>query len=75
MKAFNHHDIGEQTHEYDKINVVVAVDYDDNILNNLRQVSPRLQIEKHYPNVPKRAWKNAEILCTQKHRAHAGAST
>ncbi len=49
----------------DKINVVVAVDYNDNILNNLRQVSPRLQIEKHYPNVPKRAWKNAEILCTQ----------
>lgn len=49
----------------DKINVVVAVDYSDNILDNLRQISPRFQIEKHYPKVTKRAWKNAEILCTQ----------
>ncbi len=48
----------------DQINVVVAIDYADDIIERLRTVSPRLHIERHFPKVPDRVWKNTEILCT-----------
>jgi len=46
------------------IKVIVAADFTEKIMTNLRQISPQLDIEQHYPNVPNRAWKNAEILHT-----------
>ncbi len=46
------------------INVVVALNLTDALLNRLREMSPRLHIE-HYPQaVPDKAWANAEILIT-----------
>jgi len=47
-----------------KIKVVVAMDFSDEIMAQLRAISPRYQIERHYPNVPDSAWADAEVLYT-----------
>jgi phosphoglycerate dehydrogenase-like enzyme len=49
------------------ISVIVAMDFSDAIMEGLRAISPRLRIERHYPNVPDRAWADAEILYTLHH--------
>lgn len=49
------------------INVIVAMDFSDEIIHNLRAVSPRLHIERHFPNVPDSVWSEAEILYTARH--------
>ena len=46
------------------ISVIVAEDFSDAILQELRAVSPRLQVERHFPAVPERAWLDAEVLYT-----------
>lgn len=46
------------------IHVIVAVDFSDEILATIRALSPRLQVERHFPNVPNKAWAGAEILYT-----------
>lgn len=48
----------------DSINVVVAMDFSDAILDSLRAISPRLNIERHHPNVPDSAWEDAEVVYT-----------
>jgi phosphoglycerate dehydrogenase-like enzyme len=48
----------------DLIHVVVAMNFSDAIMEELQAVSPRLKIERHFPNVPERAWAEAEILYT-----------
>jgi phosphoglycerate dehydrogenase-like enzyme len=49
------------------IHVVVAMDFSDAILERIRAVSPRLRVERHYPDVPERVWENAEVLYTLRH--------
>lgn len=44
------------------VRVVVAMDFSDEILAQLRAISPRLQIERHHPNVPDSAWAEAEVI-------------
>lgn len=44
------------------IKVVVGMDFTDELIEQLREVSPRLHIERHFPNVPESAWADAEIL-------------
>lgn len=46
------------------IKVVVAMDFSDNIMEQLRAVSPRLHIERHFPKIPDSAWADAEIIYT-----------
>ena len=46
------------------IKVVVAMDFSDDIIEQLRAVSPRLHIERHFPKVPDSAWADAEIIYT-----------
>lgn len=46
------------------IKVVIADDLSDEILEQLRAISPRLHIERHFPNVPDSAWADAEVLYT-----------
>jgi phosphoglycerate dehydrogenase-like enzyme len=46
------------------IHVVVAMDFSEEIMASLREISPRLVIEKHFPSVPESAWAEAEILYT-----------
>lgn len=46
------------------ISVVVAMNFTDEIIEQLRGVSPRLQIERYFPGVPEAAWAEAEILYT-----------
>ncbi len=49
------------------INVVVAADFSDEIMAQLREISPELNIERHFPEVPDSVWKNAEVLYTIRH--------
>jgi phosphoglycerate dehydrogenase-like enzyme len=44
--------------------VVIAVDLSDALLEDIRAVSPRLHVERHFPTVPERAWDDAEIVYT-----------
>lgn len=55
------------TPKTDKINVIVAIDFSDDILDKLREISPRLHIERHYPDVPDSVWSTAEVLYTLRH--------
>jgi phosphoglycerate dehydrogenase-like enzyme len=48
----------------DLINVIVAIDFSDEIIDQFRAVSSRLRVERHFPNVPERAWETAEVLYT-----------
>lgn len=48
----------------EKINVVVAMDFSDEILAELREVSPRLNIERHFPDVKDEVLATTEILYT-----------
>jgi phosphoglycerate dehydrogenase-like enzyme len=47
-----------------QIKVIVAMDFSDDIMAQLRAVSPRYHIERHHPNVPEAAWADAEIIYT-----------
>jgi phosphoglycerate dehydrogenase-like enzyme len=51
----------------EKINVIVAMDFSDEIMAQLQAVSPRLNIERHFPEVPENAWATAEVLYTLRH--------
>lgn len=51
----------------DPIKVVVAMDFSDEIMAQLRDVSPRLEIERHYPDVPESVWEETEVLYTMRH--------
>ncbi len=46
------------------IKVIVAMDFSDGLIEQLRAISPRLQVERHFPKVPDSAWANAEVLYT-----------
>jgi phosphoglycerate dehydrogenase-like enzyme len=46
------------------INVVVAMDFSDDLMEMLRAVSPRLNVVRHFPEVPASAWESAEVLYT-----------
>ncbi len=48
----------------ERINVTVAIDFSDAILADLREISPRLQIERHFPVVPPEVMARTEILYT-----------
>jgi phosphoglycerate dehydrogenase-like enzyme len=47
-----------------QIKVVVAMDFSDEIMAQLRAVSPRYHLERHHPNVPENTWADAEIIYT-----------
>lgn len=49
------------------INVIVAADFSDEIMTNLRRVSDRLNITRHFPDVPASAYAEAEVLYTIRH--------
>ena len=46
------------------INVVVAMNFSDAIINRLREVSPRLHVERYHPTVPDKVWATVDILFT-----------
>ena len=51
----------------EKIQVVVAMDFSDEIISQLRGISPRLHIERHFPKVPDSAYASVEVLYTMRH--------
>ncbi len=48
----------------ESIHVIVAMDFSDAIMASLREISPRLVIQRHFPKVPDAAWKEAEVIYT-----------
>ncbi|QPC82173.1 D-2-hydroxyacid dehydrogenase [Phototrophicus methaneseepsis] len=50
--------------ETDKIKVIVANDFSDDIMAQLKAVSPRLDITRYKEDVPSSAWAEAEVLYT-----------
>lgn len=51
----------------DTIHVTVAMDFSDEIMQELRDISPRLEITRHWPNVPDSAWAETEVLYSMRH--------
>ena len=49
------------------IRVIVAADFSDEIMAELREISPRLHIERHFPEVPDSVWPETEVLYTIRH--------
>lgn len=47
--------------------VIVAMDFSDDVIAELKTVSPDLRIVRHWPEVPESAWSDAEILYTLQH--------
>lgn len=50
-----------------KINVVTAIDFSDDLIKRIQDVSPRLNVVRYFPDVPSHAWADAEILYTVRH--------
>lgn len=50
--------------EAERILVTIAIDFSDEILLELREISPRLQIERHFPDVPPDVIARTEVLYT-----------
>ncbi len=46
----------------ERIRVVVAMDYADELLESLAALSPRLRVERHFPQVPDSVWAETEVL-------------
>ncbi len=51
----------------EKINVIVAIDFSDAIMETLHNISPRLNIVRYFPDVPQSAWEDCEVLYTVRH--------
>ncbi len=50
--------------EANTIKVIVAMDFSDALIEQLRAISPRLHVERYFPKVPDSAWATAEVLYT-----------
>lgn len=50
--------------EPERIFVTIAIDFSDEILNELREISPRLHIERHFPQTPPDVIARTEVLYT-----------
>lgn len=48
----------------EKINVVVSIDFNEAIMQRIRDVSPRLNVMQHFPDVPSSVWATTEVLYT-----------
>jgi phosphoglycerate dehydrogenase-like enzyme len=48
----------------EKIKVVVAMDFSDKIMDQLRRISPKYEIVRCFPEVSDAAWSDAEVLYT-----------
>lgn len=51
----------------DQIKVLVAMDFSDELIARIADVSPRLKVVRAYPQVPDAEWTDAEILYTIAH--------
>jgi phosphoglycerate dehydrogenase-like enzyme len=49
------------------LNVVVAIDFNDEIMERISNVSQRLKVTRHFPDVPNHVWEDVDILYTVRH--------
>jgi phosphoglycerate dehydrogenase-like enzyme len=55
------------TNSSEPVHVLVAMDFSDALMERIRGVSPRLKVERHYPDIPEKAWADVEVLYTLRH--------
>jgi len=55
---------GQTVAEPERIFVTLAIDFSDDIIAELREISPRLHIERHFPEVPLDVIARTEVLYT-----------
>src|SRR5262249_22764829 len=48
----------------DKIKVTVCSNFSDELIDKIRAVSPRLQVARHFPDVPDNVFAETEVLFT-----------
>ena len=48
----------------DTINVIIAADFSDELVERIREVSPRLNVRRQFPDVPDVMWETVEVLYT-----------
>ena len=53
--------------EAERIFVTVAIDFSDEIIAELREISPRLHVERHFPRVPSEIIARTEVLYTTRY--------
>ncbi len=53
--------------ESDRVVVALAMDFSDEIVAELREISPRLMVERHFPNVSPDAIARSEVLYTTRY--------
>ena len=46
----------------ERIQVVVAMDFADELVESLAALAPRLRVERHFPQVPSSVWADTEVL-------------
>jgi len=46
------------------LHILVAMDFSDEILQEIRALAPHIHVERHVRDIPEDAWKDAEILYT-----------
>ncbi len=46
----------------ERIQVVVAMDFADELVESLAALAPRLRVERHFPQVPASVWADTEVL-------------
>jgi phosphoglycerate dehydrogenase-like enzyme len=49
------------------VHVIVAIDFADALIERIRAVSPRLKVERMFPDVSEKAWADVEVLYTLRH--------
>ncbi|MCA9913083.1 MAG: hypothetical protein KC496_07030, partial [Anaerolineae bacterium] len=46
------------------LNILIAMDFSDEILNEIQSLAPNIHVARHTRDIPENAWKEAEILYT-----------
>lgn len=46
--------------------LIVAMDFNDELMQQIRDAAPGYRVERHFPEVPEAAWADAEILYTHR---------
>lgn len=46
--------------------IVVAMDFNDDLMHRIREVAPNFRVERHFPEIPENVWADTEVLYTMR---------
>lgn len=52
------------TEAAEPLNILVAMDFSDELIEQIHAVAPHIHVERHARDIPENAWKEAEVLYT-----------